>query len=136
MTRFKNKFIDTFTVGGNEFRIIDTYANDTIISEYVRLQQKVNGKWCLQKNVFTPSVYGGEIYLEDLNQDGYKDLCQYIRFVSDVTFFNAETKKFEDSVNTFCNEISSKVIDLKKGVFAIFIILKAGLVKLEVIFLR
>lgn len=122
MSRFQSTYIDTFTVGGNQFRIVDTYGDDTTISDYVRLQQNIKGEWHLQKNVYYPFLYGsgGAIYLEDINYDGYKDLCQYIRFNSDVTFYNSIMKKFNDSVDIIVKEFPSKIIDKELNLFCDF----------------
>ena len=100
MDRFDSAYVDTFTVGGCKFRLVNPFANklepDDIV---VYLEKLINDRWVLTNLSFTKELYGEDInHNTDINEDGFIDITRSNRFTMGVYFFNPKTKTFIDTL--------------------------------------
>lgn len=85
-------YLDTFSVAGNQFRIVYSYPKYDGIEAV--LEQYKQNKW-LVENVFYMNAHGQTIlHNRDIDEDGFIDITVNIRFHNDVYLFNPINKEF------------------------------------------
>jgi len=111
-------YIDTFSVGGVQFRFV--HINDRRKRNNVAtLERLTGGKW-IKGITFMPMNHQGDFsHSMDVNNDGFIDITHELRFTSEVYFFDPVEKDFlpasDDQLN---GDIT--LIDRKRNIFCDF----------------
>lgn len=105
MDRFDSAYIDTFSVGGNQFRFINPIANKPQLDIVVYLEKLVYDKW-----VYTGFTLGtmNHVYeyehSRDVNGDGFIDITQNYKWNQAVYFYDPQIKSYRTNSNWLIRE--------------------------------
>src|SRR5262249_144356 len=95
INHFSDAYIDTFSEDGCKFRIVSPVESYATGGNSVRLQNLLNNQWTYIGVELKNNIYGSNYdYSVDINNDGFNDITNYLRFSQDVYFFNPTTKNF------------------------------------------
>ncbi len=114
---WNEKHISNFYVNHQNFRIINTIDGKSKCADYLKLEQKIEGKWQIPKNIIERNLYFDFINFYDVNNDGFKDLALERRYNNEIIFYNPKKNKFNDTLSSVSVSPIFKLIDSSLNIF-------------------
>ena len=114
---WEEKYISNFNVNQQNYRFINTIFGKDEFPTYIKLQQKIEGKWQIQNNIISRDLYFDFINFYDVNNDGYKDMALERRYDNEIIFYNPKLRKFDDTISSVIVSPLFKLIDSNLNIF-------------------
>lgn len=101
MNRVDDAYIDTFSVAGNRFRLINPFSNKSELDINVYLEKLIKDKWIFTGFTinFGNGIGNNYNHSKDINGDGFNDITENVKFVQSVYYFNPQTMNYLDTIS-------------------------------------
>jgi hypothetical protein len=106
---FDSGYVDTFSIAGTRFRLFSNPDS----SNDLEMQVMTNGQWTTNFKTFYAA--DGNLYENDVNNDGFADFEQIMRNGEYVFLYDPHAKRFVDSSITLSTE--SELLDKQANIY-------------------